>query len=132
MNLSLVAISTLVKSNIGQKYLINILMNISAVSLRDYLKLANIYNGNSTKKKTDLDEMIVYGCITNKISKEDIQEMSINRTNKILKENGINIKSLSGYGIAGLRKKDISPCITDKPSIKVIDWMYLYYLFYLK
>ena len=132
MNLSLVAISTLVKSNIGQKCLINILVNISAVSLRDYLKLANIYNGNSTKKKTDLDEMIVYGCITNKISKEDIQEMSINRTNKILKENGINIKSLSGYGIAGLRKKDISPCITDKPSIKVIDWMYLYYLFYLK
>ena len=132
MNLSLVAISTLVKSNIGQKCLINILVNISAVSLRDYLKLANIYNGNSTKKKTDLDEMIVYGCITNKISKEDIQEMSINRTNKILKENGINIKSLSGYGNAGLRKKDISPCITDKPSIKVIDWMYLYYLFYLK
>ena len=121
MNLSLVAISTLVKSNIGQKCLINILMNISTVSLRDYLKLANIYNGNSTKKKTDLDEMIVYGCITNKISKEDIQEMSINRTNKILKENGINIKSLSGYGIAGLRRKDISPCITDKPSIKVID-----------
>ena len=121
MNLSLVAISTLVKSNIGQKCLINILMNISTVSLRDYLKLANIYNGNSTKKKTDLVEMIVYGCITNKISKEDIQDMLINRTNKILKENGINIKSLSGYGNAGLRKKDISPCITDKPSIKVID-----------
>ena len=50
MNSSLVAISTLVKSNIGEKCLINILMNISTQSFRDYLRLANIYKGTSTKK----------------------------------------------------------------------------------
>ena len=63
MNSSLVAISTLVKSNIGEKCLINILMNISTQSFRDYLRLANIYKGTSTKKnkkKTDLIEMIVW------------------------------------------------------------------------
>ena len=63
MDSSLVAISTLVKSNIGGKYLINFLMNISTQSLRDYLRLANIYKGTSTKKKTDLAEMIIYGHI---------------------------------------------------------------------
>ena len=63
MNSSLVAINTLVKSNIGEKCLINILMNISTQSLRDYLRLANIYKGTSTKKKTDLAEMIIYGHI---------------------------------------------------------------------
>ena len=40
-------------------------MNISSQSLRSYLKLASIYDGNSNKKKTDLVEMIVYGCINN-------------------------------------------------------------------
>ena len=63
MNSSLVAISTLVKSNIGEKCLINILMNISTQSFRDYIRLANIYKGTYTKKKkkkTDLIEMIVW------------------------------------------------------------------------
>ena len=63
MDSSLVAISTRVKSNIGGKCLINFLMNISTQSLRDYLRLANIYKGTSTKKKTDLAEMIIYGHI---------------------------------------------------------------------
>ena len=63
MDSSLVAINTLVKSNIGGKCLINILMNISTQSLRDYLRLANIYQGTSTKKETDLVEMIIYGHI---------------------------------------------------------------------
>ena len=63
MDSSLVAISTLVKSNIGGKCLINFLMNISTQSLIDYLRLANIYKGTSTKKKTDLAEMIIYGHI---------------------------------------------------------------------
>ena len=53
MNSSLVAISTLVKSNIGEKCLINILMNISTQSLRGYLRLANIYKDTSTKKKNN-------------------------------------------------------------------------------
>ena len=34
-------------------------MNISAQALRDYLKCANIYKGNSSKQKNDLVEMIV-------------------------------------------------------------------------
>ena len=108
MDSSLAAISTLVKSNIGKRCLIKILMNISTSSLRGYLKLADIYDGNSNKKKTDLVEMIIYECITNKINKGDIQDISIKKARKILKEKEINIKSLPGYGNMGLRKKDIT------------------------
>ena len=64
MNPAFVAISTLVKSNIGEKCLMNFLMNVSAKGLRDYLECANIYKGTSPKKKTDLIEMIIYGCIS--------------------------------------------------------------------
>ena len=64
MNSSFVTISTLAKSNVGEKCLINILMNISTQALKDNLKCTNIYKMNSSKKKTDLIEMIVYGCIT--------------------------------------------------------------------
>ena len=64
MNPAFVAISTLVKSNIGEKCLTNFLMNVSAKGLRDYLECANIYKGTSPKKNTDLIEMIIYGCIT--------------------------------------------------------------------
>ena len=85
MNSSLVAISTLVKSNIGERCLVNILMNISTTTLRDYLKLTNIYKSNSSKKKTNLVEMIVYGCITNKLDKNKIEDVSIKKANKILK-----------------------------------------------
>ena len=49
----------LLKRDIGEKCLINVLMNISAQALRDYLKCANIYKGNSSKQKNDLIEMIV-------------------------------------------------------------------------
>ena len=42
MNSSFVAISILIKNNIGEKCLINFLMNISAQALRDYLECANI------------------------------------------------------------------------------------------
>ena len=68
MNSSFVAISTVIKSNTGEQCLINILMNISTQSLRDYLKCANSYEGNTSKKKTDLIEMIVYGCVTDKLN----------------------------------------------------------------
>ena len=64
MNSAFVAISTLVKSNIGENCLINFLMHVSGKALRDYLECANIYKGTSPKKKTDLIEMIIYGCIT--------------------------------------------------------------------
>ena len=42
MNSAFVAISTLIKSNIGKKCLIHFLMNVSAQALRDYLECANI------------------------------------------------------------------------------------------
>ena len=119
MNLALVAISTLVKSNIGGRCLINILMNISTPALRDYLKLANIYRGNSSKKKTNLLEMIVYGPITNTLDKNKIQDISIKEANKTINENKIMLKSLSGYCNAELKKKDIVPCENRKLSIRV-------------
>ena len=77
MHSKFVAIATLVKSNLGEKCLINILMNISSEALRDYLECGKIYKGASSKKKTDLAEMIVYGHIidkTNKIGVEDISK----------------------------------------------------------
>ena len=61
-------------------------MNLSAVALRNYLKLANIYRTNSSKKKTELVEMIVYGCITNKLNKKEIEDISIKEATKILKK----------------------------------------------
>ena len=42
-------------------------MNLSSDALRDYLECRKIYKGASSKKKTDLVEMIVYGYITDKI-----------------------------------------------------------------
>ena len=72
MNSSFVTISILVKSNLSEICLINILVNMSSQSLRLYLKLASICGGNSNKKITDLVEMIVYGFIINKLNKESI------------------------------------------------------------
>ena len=71
MNSSFTAISILVKSSISRQCLINFLNGVSSQSLRGYLKLANIYDGNSNKKKSDLIEMINYGCITNKLNKKE-------------------------------------------------------------
>ena len=118
MNSSFVAISILVKSNVTERCLINTLMNISSQSLRAYLKLASIYDGNSNKKKTDLVEMIVYGCMINKLNKEPIKDISMNRALNILKEHDISIKSLPGYGNIGLRRKDIKPYVSEC-SIKI-------------
>ena len=60
-------------------------MNMSSQSLRSYLRLANIYDGNSNKKETDLIEMIVYGCIINKLNKEPIKDISIYKAMSTLK-----------------------------------------------
>ena len=117
MNSSFVATSTLVKGNLGERCLINALMNISSQSLKAYLKLANIQDGNFDEKKTGLVEMIVYGCMINKISKEPIKDISMNRALNILKEHDISIKSLPGYGI-GMRRKNIKP-YTYECSIKI-------------
>ena len=71
MNSSFTAISILAKSSISRQCLINFLNGVSSQSLRGYLKLANIYDGNSNKKKSDLIETINYGCITNKLNKKE-------------------------------------------------------------
>ena len=119
MNSSFVAISTLVKSDIGEKCLINILMNISTQGLKDYLKSANIYKGNASKKKTDLFEIIVYECITDKLNKKVLEDISTKQPNQILNKSKIILKSLLGYGNAELKKKDIKLSIKEKPFIKV-------------
>ena len=119
MNSSFVAINTLVKSNTGEHCLANILMNKSTQLLRDYLECANIYKGKASKKKTDLVEMIVHGCITNKLNKIKAEDISSKEANQILNKNGIIVKSLPGYGNAELKKKDIKPSVTEKRFIKV-------------
>ena len=91
------------------------------------MKLADIYKGHGTKKKTEIIEMIIYGCITNKLNKEEIEDISINHAKQILNKNAISIKSLPGHGNSGLKKKDIKLgtnkkiTIIEKPSIKVIE-----------
>ena len=125
MNSLFVGISVLIKSNISEKCLVNMLMNISGQSLRSYLKLANIYDGISSKKKTDLTEMTVYGYMNDKFKKVKIEDISINKAHKILSDKNINIKSLPGYGNLGLRKKDLntnSNCVNDNKScVKLLD-----------
>ena len=119
MNSSFVAISTLRKSDIGEKCLINFLMNMPAQPLRYYLECANIYKGNSSKKKTDLIEMTVYGCITDKLNKNGIEYISKKEANQILSKHKIKAKLLPGYGNAELKKKEIKPYVEEKPFIKV-------------
>ena len=67
MNSSFASLTILVKSNIPKNCLINILYEVSSQSLRSYLRLANIYDDNSNKKKSDLIEMIIYGCMNGKL-----------------------------------------------------------------
>ena len=119
MNSSFVAISTSMKNNIGEKYLINFLMNISTQSLKVNLELANIYKGNALKKKTDLIKMIICGCITEKLNKEGIEGISSKQANQMLNKSNILVKSLPEYGNAELSKKDIKPYVKEKSFIKV-------------
>ena len=79
-------------------------MNVSAQALRDNSECVNIYKGTSPKKKTDLIEMIIYGCITEKLNKREIEDISIKQVNQILNKNNIVVKSLPRIN-AGLRKK---------------------------
>ena len=119
---SFTCISILVKSNIPRTSLINFLNEASSQSLRSYLRLANIYDGNANKKKSDLIEMIFYGCINGKLKNKQIDDTSINKSHAILKEKGISIRSLPGYGNRGLRKKDIKPYVENNEcSIKIND-----------
>ena len=122
MNSSFVCISILVKSRLPKNCLINHLNEVSSQSLRSYLRLANIYDGRSNKKKSHLIEMIIYGCMNGKLKNMDINDISNNKVNTILKEKEISIKSLPGYGNLRLRKKDLKSYEeNEKCSIKLKD-----------
>ena len=73
-------------------------MNVSSKRLKDYLECAPIYNGTSPKKKTDLIEMIVYGCMTRTLNKKDLEGIKTKEAKQILNKNNIAIDSLPGYG----------------------------------
>ena len=83
---SFVSIASLVKSNLGEWCLINILMNISTSAFSDYLECAKIYKGASSKKKTNLVELIVYGHITNKVNKINLVDITKTERNQIFKK----------------------------------------------
>ena len=119
MNSTFAVINTLVKSNSEEKCLINFLMNVSTKALRDYLECTNIYKGTSPKKKTNPIKMIIYGCITEKLDKKEIEDISIKHAIQILNKNNIIVKSLPGYGNTDLKKKEIRPFVKEKPFIKV-------------
>ena len=99
MNAIFVMISILVKSNLSDKCLINAVYN--------YLGIVEIYDSNSGKSKCDLIEMIVYGYIKGKLKKDSVSDISLNSAFKILKDKGINVISLPGYGNVKLCRKDI-------------------------
>ena len=122
MNSSFVCISILVKSRLPKNCLIHYLNEVSSQSQRRYLRLANIYDGTSNEKKSDLIEMIIYGCMNGKLKDTNFDDISNNKFNTIFKEKGISIKSLRGYGNLGLKKKDLKPYVeNDKCSIKLVD-----------
>ena len=118
MNSSIACIGILVKSNISKKCLTKFLNRVSSSALRAYLGLAEVYDGNANKKKSDLIEMIIYGCMNGKLKNKIVDEISVKNAYTTLRENNINIKSLPGYGNMGLRKKDIKPYVENKSDSK--------------
>ena len=88
-----------------EKFVITFLMNVSMKALRDYLECANIYKWTAPKRQTNLIEMIIYGCITEKWNKKEIEDILIKQANQILDKNNIIVKSLPRYGNMNLKKK---------------------------
>ena len=81
-----------------------------------------VYDGNANEKKSDLIEMIIYGCMNGKLKNKQIDDIYINKAYSILKEKDITIKSLPRYGNLGLRKKYMKPYVEDnKIFIKIRD-----------
>ena len=118
MNSSLVCIGILVTSNISKHCLIKFLNEVSSSALRNYLGAAEVYDDNANKKKSDLIEMIVYGCMNGKLKNKIAEDISFNRAIAILREHKINNKSLLGNGNMGLRKKGIKPYAENKNDSK--------------
>ena len=122
MNSSFTCISIMVRSYVPRTCLINFLNEVSIQSLRNHLRLANIYDGNANKKKSDLIEIIIYGCINGKLKNKTLVDISNTKVNSILKENNISIKSLAGYGNLGFKKKDLKPYVeNNESSTKLVD-----------
>ena len=94
-------------------------MNVSTKALKDYLECASIYKETSPKKKTDLIEMIVYGCMSGTLNKKDLKDITIQEVKQILIKNSIAINSLPGHGNMGLKQKEIKSQIKEKTFIKV-------------
>ena len=67
--------------------------------------------------------MIIYGCITEKLNKKEVADISITQPNQILNKNNIKVKSLPGYGNINLKKKEIKPFVEEKSFIKI--WLIL-------
>ena len=122
MNSSFACVSILVKSNIPKNCLINFLSEVTSQSLKNYLRLANIYDWICNKKERDLIEMVIYGCLNGKLKNKQIDDISISKSHSILKEKNINHKAFPRHGNLGLRKKDIKPYEENKEcSIKLKD-----------
>ena len=124
MNSTFAVISTLIKSNIEEKCLINFLMDMSTKGLKDYLECASIYKGTSPKKKTDLIEMIVYGYMSGTLNKKDLKNITIKEEKQILNKNSITINSLPGHGNIGLKKKETKSQIKEKTFVKAC-WLFI-------
>ena len=95
-------------------------MNVSTKGLKDYLECASIYKGTSPKKKTELIEMIVYGCMTGTLNKKDLEDIEVKQANEILNKNNITIDPPPGYWNMGLEKKEIKLYDKEKTFIDVI------------
>ena len=52
-------------------------MNVSSKGLKGYLECTPIYNGTLPKNKSDLVEIIVYGCMTGALNKNVLEDISI-------------------------------------------------------
>ena len=60
-------------------------------------------------------QMIIYGCITDKLNKEGIADISTKQGNQILNKSDITVKSFPGYGNTELKKKEIKPYVKEIP-----------------
>ena len=83
-------------------------MNVSNQGLRDYLKLVNMCKGDAIKKKTDPTEMIIYGCITNKLNKEKIEDISTKQS--ITKKKWNNTKIIIWIWECRIEEKRYEAC----------------------
>ena len=87
--------------------------------IKRLFRICIYYEGTSPKKKTDLIEMIVDGCMTRTLNKKDLEDIPIKQAKQILNKNNITVDSLPGYGNMRLKKKEIKSQIKEKAFIKV-------------